>query len=241
MGRRYGYCRISTRAQSIERQIRNIAAAYPDAEIVQEVFTGRKVEGRAEFLKLLKKVGSGDTIVFDSVSRMSRNAEDGFQLYQELYAKGVELVFLKEPGINTETYKAAMDKQLRVAVESGDAATDELIKGIAAAVNTYMMRLAERQIHLAFEQAQKEVDDLKQRTSEGMETAKKNGSRVGTEPGRKLNVKKAEPTKKKIEEYSRDFYGKLNDADVMKLVGVSRNTYYKYKKELTEEKKKGNA
>ncbi len=36
---RYGYCRTSKPKQSIERQIRNIKAAYPDAVIVQEVFT----------------------------------------------------------------------------------------------------------------------------------------------------------------------------------------------------------
>ena len=30
----YGYCRISTAKQSIDRQIRNIKAAYPTAHIV---------------------------------------------------------------------------------------------------------------------------------------------------------------------------------------------------------------
>lgn len=36
----YGYCRISTPQQNIERQVRNIAAAYPAAHIVREVYTG---------------------------------------------------------------------------------------------------------------------------------------------------------------------------------------------------------
>ena len=38
--------------------------------------------------------------------------------------------------------------------------------------------------------------------------------------------------KKAIRKYSRDFEGALSDQDVMKLVGVSRNTYYKYKREM---------
>ena len=42
-------------------------------------------------------------IIFDSESRMSRNAEEGFNLYEELYLKGVTLVFIKEPHINTDT------------------------------------------------------------------------------------------------------------------------------------------
>ena len=33
-------------------------------------------------------------MVFDSVSRMSRNAEEGFALYEDLYHKGIRLVFL---------------------------------------------------------------------------------------------------------------------------------------------------
>ena len=47
----------------------------------------------------------GDTVVFDSVSRMSRNAEEGFSLYEDLYNKGIQLVFLKEHHIDTKTYK----------------------------------------------------------------------------------------------------------------------------------------
>ena len=52
----YGYCRISRKTQNIERQIRNIKAVYPTAIIVQEAYTGTKVEGRKEFEKLLKAV-----------------------------------------------------------------------------------------------------------------------------------------------------------------------------------------
>jgi len=40
----YGYARISTAKQSIERQIRNIKQAYPQAMIFTEAFTGTKIE-----------------------------------------------------------------------------------------------------------------------------------------------------------------------------------------------------
>ena len=43
-------------------------------------------------------------MVFDSVSRMSRNAEEGFALYEDLYHKGIRLVFLKEHHIE-DVYK----------------------------------------------------------------------------------------------------------------------------------------
>ena len=109
----YGYCRISRATMNIERQIRNIKAEYPEAVIIQEVFTRTRLD-RKEWPKLVKAVKAGDTIVFDSVSRMSGNEEEGFKAYEELYNRGVKLVFLKEPHINTEVYKQALQNQIEL-------------------------------------------------------------------------------------------------------------------------------
>lgn len=156
MGRQYGYCRISTGRQNMERQERNIRAAFPDAVIVKEVYTGTKFQGRKELEKILNKVQPGDTIIFDSVSRMSRDADDGYKLYEKLFRQDVSLVFLKEPHINTETYKKAMSDQITL---TGDK-VDLILEG----VNCYLMELAKEQIRIAFRQAEKEVSDLHQRT-----------------------------------------------------------------------------
>ena len=224
----YGYCRVSTQAQNIERQVRNILAVFPDAEIIREVYTGTTFQGRDKLEKLLKKVRRDDTIVFDSVSRMSRSAEEGFALYQVLFNKGVHLVFLKEPHINTNTYRKALAAKVEL--------TGDKVDFILQGVNQYLMELAKEQIHIAFEQSQKEVDDLRQRTREGMETAKMNGKQIGQKAGAKLHVKKADAAKKAIQRYSKDFGGSLPDKDVMKLAGISPNTFYKYKAELKTEK-----
>ena len=220
----YGYCRISTKKQSIERQIRNIKAAYPEAVMVEEVYTGTKVTGRDKWNKLVKQIIKGDTIVFDSVSRMSRNAEEGFELYEELYNKGVELVFLKEPHINTSTYKQAIDSNIKLTGTN----VDYILEG----VNKYLLALAKEQIRLAFEQAEKEVQDLRQRTKEGIETARLEGKQIGRAEGTRLQTKKSIAAKADIKKFSKDFDGTLEDADVIRLTGISRNTYYKYKKEL---------
>ena len=229
----YGYCRISTKKQNIERQERNIKASYPEALIRKEVYTGTK-SGRKEWNKLLKALKPSDTVAFDSVSRMSRNAEEGFETYEQLYNAGVNLVFLKEPHINTDTYKQAIENQLQIAVNSGDHATDELMQSIIAALNKYILALAKKQIYLAFEQSEKEVTDLHQRTKEGIQTARLNGKQIGQKPGAKLTTKKSIAAKKEILKHSKDFSGTLSDIDTMKLVGLSRNTYYKYKKELKQ-------
>lgn len=221
----YGYCRISQKKQSIERQIRNIKEAYPEAVIIEEAFTGTKID-RPEWNKLYKKAKSGDTIIFDSVSRMSRNADDGFKTYEELYNRGINLVFLKEPHINTDTYK----KSLTGLVSMTNTNVDFILEGI----NKYLLALAKEQIRLAFEQAEKEVEDLHQRTKEGIETARLAGKQIGKSKGDTWETKKSKEVKQIILKHSKDFNGTLADTDVMKLAGVARKTYYKYKKELRE-------
>ena len=223
----YGYCRISTAKQSIERQIRNIKKDYPEAVIIEEVFTGTKVIERKKLKQLIKTVVAGDTIVFDSVSRMSRNAEEGFILYELLFNKGVNLVFLKEPHINTDTYKNTLASSIPLTGTN----VDFILEGI----NKYLLALAKEQIRLAFLQAEKEVQDLRQRTREGLITAKLNGKQVGCVKGTKLTTKKSIVAKEQIRKYSKDFDGTLKDTEVMKLVGISRNSYYKYKKEINME------
>ena len=223
----YGYCRISTPTQNIDRQIRNIKAAFPDAHIVQEVYTGTKYQGRKELDKLLRIVQPGDTIVFDSVSRMSRSADEGCQLYEELFARNIQLRFLKEPHINTDTYKKALT--------NGVALTGTKTDIILKAVNEYLMELAKEQIKIAFDQSEKEVADLHQRTREGIETARLKGKQIGQRPGAKLTTKKSIAAKDVIRKHARAFHGTLSDIECMKLAGVSRNTYYKYKRELANE------
>lgn len=226
MARIYGYCRISNKKQNIERQIRNILAVYPTAIIIREIFTRTSFYGRKEWDKLMKIIKPGDTIIFDSVSRMSGSKDEGWEIYKRLYDAGVSLIFLKEPQINTATYKMALEK----AVPLTGTAVDLILEG----VNKYLMQLAQEQVKMAFKQSEKEVQDLHQRTKEGIETARLNGKQIGQKPGAKLNVKKAAIAKEVIKKHSNMLDGNLNDEECMKLAEVSRNTYYKYKKELLE-------
>ena len=219
-----GYCRKSRKEkQNFERQERNILAEYPNAKIIKEAFTGTKID-RPEWQKIFKAADSDTTIVFDSVSRMSRTAADGFKAYEDLYNRGVSLVFLKEPHINTDTFRNALEN----AVPMTGTKVDCILEGI----NKYLMELAKEQIRLAFEQAEKEVQDLHKRVSEGLITAKMNNKRVGAQKGDTYTVKKAEQAKKEILRLSKDFNGTLADTEVIKILGIARNSYYKYKKEL---------
>ncbi len=228
----FGYARISTMKQRIERQIDNIRREYPSAVIITEEYTGTTTD-RPKWNKLveqIKKESEKDTditLVFDEVSRMSRNAAEGFKDYKMLYDMGVRLIFLKERHIDTDNFRQAM--QDTVPLMGGD--IDILLKG----VNEYLMKLAERQIEIAFQTAQAEVDYLHQRTSEGVRKAQAEGKQVGRAKGSTIKTKKSIEAKKLIQKHSRDFNGTLPDVDCIKLIGIARNTYFKYKRELKAE------
>ena len=219
----YGYARISTKRQIIERQIRNIKEECNTAIIVTDTYSGTTMN-RPEWHKLYSRIKAGDTIIFDSVSRMSRNAEEGFRLYEELYNKGVELLFIREPHINTSTYKKALQNNINLTGTS----VDYIIKG----VNKYLMALAKEQIRIAFNQAEKEVKDLHQRTREGIETARLNGKQIGRVSGSKVVTKKSVEMKDRIRKMSKTFDGNMSDREILEILNLSRNTYYKYKKEI---------
>ena len=203
----YGYCRISTPTQNIDRQKRNILDRYPKAKLFCEAYTGTTTD-RPEWCKLKAILKKGDTVVFDEISRMSRNADEGIKLYMELYDKGIELVFLKEPQCNTTTYSETLKNR----------------------------------IELAFQSAENEVKRLKERTKEGIETARLNGKQIGRKTGAKITTKRSEEVKQIIKAKSKDFSGNMSDVEVIAYVkGItkggkfSRNSYYKYKSELKAE------
>lgn len=235
MKKTWGYCRVSTKAQSIERQVRNIQAEYPAAEIIQEKYSG-KTQDRPAWKKLLGMVRPGDTIVFDSVSRMARNADEGWKEYKALYDMGVELVFLQEHTVDTRTFKEALNRQLGLGEgqDGGDPACQKLLEDILTALNGYIATLAERQVRLAFEQAQKELDDLHQRTREGLETARRAGKKLGRPEG-KTTSKTQERVKQRILKESRTFGGTKSDLELIASTKVSKATYYRYKRELVED------
>ena len=232
MKREIGVARISRPTQNIQRQIRNIKNKFPNANVIKIVCSGSKVTGYTEFVNVVEKLEAGDVLIFDSASRMSRNSKEGCELYEKLFNRNVEIVFLKEPQINTSVFKEALSSQIKLRLETGNRATDELMNSIIEALNKYSVALAKEQIKIVFDQAQKELEDLHQRTSEGLETAKIAGKQIGRIVGTKVATKKSIKAKEAIQKYSKDFAGSLLDAECIKLIGISKNTYYKYKKEL---------
>ncbi len=225
--RSYGYVRISTPKQNIERQVRNILAHYPDAIIIREVYTGTSLD-RKEFNKLLEMLKPGCRVIFDSVARMSRTAEEGYLLYRALFNRGIHLHFIKEPHIDTSVLQKALE---RPSIPMTGTNVDIILK----AVNEYLLSMVEEQIKLAFIQAEKEVEYLHQRTKEGIVTARMNGKQIGRPKGVHYESKKYVAAKELILKHDKEFGGTLSNKEMMALCKCSHNTYYNYKKQVRVE------
>lgn len=231
-----GYCRVSTPQQRLERQIANIKQVYPDAVIISETYSGT-TENRPKWQKLLRQCRAGQVskLVFDEVSRFSRNAEEAVKTYKELYELGIELEFLKEPHINSEVYRQASKQQIKIDTSSMDSDTANLLTAVVDGLNDYLLAVAEKQIKLAFERAQAERDLLSKRTSEGLKQAKLMGSKVGRQAGEKLITRKYKKAVRIIRKYYKGCGGELTASQCFALCNISKSTFYRYIDELREE------
>lgn len=245
----YGYLRVSTKYQDIGRQRVNILRAYPTAILYEETHTGGDFGGCVILDKLLKIVKSGDTIVFDSVSRFSRDNVTGPQEYKRLFKMGVNLVFLNEPYINTDNYRKALD----IAIPRTGTFVDPIIEGVEEA----LLQLAEKQVQDAFNQANKELLDIRTRTSQALQKKIAENKllpdeqkiRIGTQKGDsfttkkkiialdriKEGIEKGYPDEMIMNNIAGDLKKQLPDS---KCKDISRNTYYNYKRELLGKEKR---
>ena len=198
----YGYIRVSSAKQITSRQKENILRRFPEAEIIEEVYTGKEVEGRIKFRKLIESVNCGDTIVFDEVSRMSRNAEEGFKIYEDLFNRGVNLIFIKQPFINTEVYK----KALTGSVNYTNSDVDVIIEGI----NKYLLLLAKEQIKLAFQKSEEEVKLLSDRTKEAKKIIKAKNYRFNGRLNDTETMKIAEISRPSFYKYVKEIEAEQN-------------------------------
>jgi DNA invertase Pin-like site-specific DNA recombinase len=229
----YGYVRVSTVNQKTQRQIDNIKSYNSDAIIREEKQSGKDIENRTVFKKLLSDVRSGDTIIFDEVSRMSRNAAEGYELYMNLMEHGINLIFLKEHHIDTDEYKRRTENHIQK-IESQNDNISKLINGILDLVAEFEKENLKDNIRLAFEQAEHERLFLIKRVTEGKDKSEKHQGRPIGSTNQKTD--KADHIKKIIREQSKDFEGKFSDAKIMReYLHIARNTYYKYKREMLAE------
>lgn len=107
----YGYARVSTGEQCLDRQLDALKeAGVKEENIYKEKITGTK-SNRPKLNALLEAIEEGDVVIVESLNRLGRSSSDLIALMQTLNAKGVTLKSLKE-NLNFSTPTGVMMSQL---------------------------------------------------------------------------------------------------------------------------------
>lgn len=155
---RYGYVRVSTKEQNIDRQMSALSLEnIPKNQIFIDRASGKDFD-RTEYQKLLTVLQPDDEIVIKSIDRLGRNYDDILEQWQLLTkTKKVHISVLDFPLLNTKN--------------TSDTITGKLISDLVLQVLSYV--------------SQMEREQIKQRQREGIREAKKRGKQFGRP---KLNV-----------------------------------------------------
>ncbi|MDE7245415.1 MAG: recombinase family protein [Oscillospiraceae bacterium] len=128
----FGYARVSTEQQNLDRQI-DALRKYGCDMIYNEKMTGTKRE-RPELAKMLDRMTEGDTVVIESLSRLGRSTKDLIELTELFQSKGVHLISLKESiDTSTSTGKLLFTLMSAIAQFERDVIADRTREGLRSA------------------------------------------------------------------------------------------------------------
>ena len=128
----FGYARVSTEAQNLDRQL-DALEKYGVDMIYNEKMSGTK-KNRPELTKLLDRITEGDTVVVESLSRLGRSTKDLIELTEIFQSKGVNLVSLKESiDTNSPTGKLLFTLMSAIAQFERDVIADRTREGLKSA------------------------------------------------------------------------------------------------------------
>ncbi len=153
----YGYVRVSTREQNLDRQLLAMSAfGVPEKRIYQDKLSGKDFE-RPAYRRLLKTIKPGDTLVIKSIDRLGRNYDEILEQWRVITKeKQAAIVVLDMPLLDTRK-----ERDL----------TGTLISDIVLQLLSYV--------------AQTEREFIRQRQAEGIAAARANGRRLGRKPKEK--------------------------------------------------------
>ncbi|MBR0381237.1 MAG: recombinase family protein [Eubacterium sp.] len=228
MAKEFGYCSSGCTRPQFEKQVDTINRKYPNAIIIKEVYS-KTMTDRTELKKLLSQLDKEDTLIVNSMERLSREPEELFTYYKDMAEKGVNLIFINQPYMNTEVFASAYDTM-----------TKELPESEEKSVSDGMDQLLSAQITRILEKSWEDLQEQRAHMRESFEQAKMEGKQIGRVKGKKYESRKSFMVKELIRKYNQNYGGSMNDVQTMEQIRnemgtISRNTYYKYKKELTEE------
>lgn len=200
----YGYARVSTRHQNLDRQLKALKDFGVEPRAIQvDKYTGTTLH--REGIEFLRKVlTKGDTLVVKEIDRLGRNKEETMNLILELVEKDVDIVVLDS---------AVFQMYIENLKKDNKSFTDKLIQAQLRGVIEIMLLLAEE-----------ERNKIIKRTSEGRARALDKGVKFGVE--QKIQGEQLEELKKDIELFNQR---QMKQVDILKKYNITKPTFKKYK------------
>lgn len=211
----YGYLRVSTKEQNLDRQYQGIKEycssnniKFKDVVIFEDKQSGKDME-RPQYKALKEAIKKGDTLIIKELDRLGRNKE---QIKQELdyyRALGVKIKILNIP-------------TTLIDLPEGQEWVFEMINNILIEVLGAI--------------AEEERNKIRQRQAEGIQEALKKGVKFGREK-RSVDTlpKDFEKIYRRLK--SKSSKGTLTNEEGAKLLGITRMTLYRYIKLYESEEK----
>ena len=149
---RYGYIRVSTKEQNIDRQLTAILKENVDTKNIFIDKASGKDFNRKQYRKLIRKLKEGDELYIKSIDRLGRNYDEIIKEWNLITKeKSVEIIVLDFPLLDTRAKVSGV--------------TGKFISDIVLQILSYV--------------AQIERENILQRQMEGIREAKKKGIKFG--------------------------------------------------------------
>lgn len=101
VGQIVGYARVSTLEQNVSRQVKALEVECD--KIFVEKVSAAKTSNRPQFQEMLRYLREGDVLQVTSADRLARSTRDLLDIVQNLKDRGVQVEFLDNPALNTDT------------------------------------------------------------------------------------------------------------------------------------------
>ena len=218
MSKVVAYMRISTKEergkqkftrqeQAIERWQRENRTEITERRIYKDDASGKSFN-RKSWKELENDINTGDTIVFKDLCRFTRERDNGYKKYIELLNKGINLIFLDNPTLNTD-YINSMQHTANKMKENS------IIGGMTLEFVIKLLLVTE------LDRAEQERIITSKRIVDGIKSSnKKSGRPVGKID--KMSKELESDIKKLINDRS------IKYVDLMRKHNISRNTLKKY-------------
>ena len=216
---RYGYCFTSNKYQNMETQEKAILKLYPDASLIKDALLSR-----SNFESLILTLRDGDEVVLTSITKLydkeivKKEFDTIFDTvlnnYQRIFSRGADIIILDCPELNSSIFRNAILHNIVKGSSSTEMAVSEIMEAQMKVI------LLDR------------INKNAEKNASIKNSIKLQRSNSSPKRASSYNVRKEKPCKDYIKEHLIDLGGDQTNEEIIEHLKISRNTYFKYKREL---------